>query len=104
MVAAAMALAPRLGAERAAARLAAHQVFVDERARAGKKPPGHTSRRYGFPVVTAQEVDLVLSIPASVTRSGSGAWIAANTDAEAAAASEAAFELPFAPMPSIGED
>jgi modification methylase len=50
---------PEIGNQRAAARLEAHREFIEARRRSGRVPE-HLHRRYGFPVVTSQEVDLEL--------------------------------------------
>ncbi|MBM3277149.1 MAG: site-specific DNA-methyltransferase [Candidatus Handelsmanbacteria bacterium] len=61
----------RLGRQRAAARLAAHREFVAARCAEGKEMK-HRNTTYGFPVVTAQETDLVLYAPESPKRISSG--------------------------------
>lgn len=76
--------APRLGARRAEERLRAHRAFVEERTRAGK-PPKHTNRRYGFPVVTSQETDLVLACARSIREVAPGTFEAETADVEGAA-------------------
>ena len=50
-------------------RLAAHIGFVEERRSAGK-PLKHRNRPYGFPVVTAQEQDLILPGLCEIRRPG----------------------------------
>jgi DNA modification methylase len=56
---------PRAGAEKVRERLEAHEAFVREREGLGK-PVAHRNRHYGFPVVTRQEVELRLQVPARV--------------------------------------
>ena len=53
------------GRERARARLRAHEEFVATRTRSGKAV-AHRSTRYGFPVMTRQEVEIRLTEPTSV--------------------------------------
>ncbi|MGQ9591058.1 MAG: hypothetical protein ACUVYA_12270, partial [Planctomycetota bacterium] len=91
VAAAALELAPRLGARRAEERLRAHRAFVAEREKAGK-PPRHTNRRYGFPVVTRQEEDLVLVCPRSIRQTAPGTFEAETGAVEEAA--RAVSELP----------
>ena len=50
------------GNERIARRLSAHRAFVEERAASGR-PLKHQNRHYGFPVMTRQEMELVLLRP-----------------------------------------
>src|SRR6056297_2227752 len=52
-------------------RLARHAAFVDERAAAGKEIK-HTSRLYGFPVVTGQETDICFYRPSLVDAGDEG--------------------------------
>ncbi len=59
---------------RAASRLEAHRAFVEARRAAGK-PPQHVSRRYGFPVVTRQESELWIPLPASARRDAEDLWV-----------------------------
>lgn len=54
-----------LGSERAESRLADHEKFVAEQEAAGRQWK-HRNRHYGFPVMTSQEVDLVLYQPRSI--------------------------------------
>lgn len=65
VIRAAMEGAPALGERAAAARLAAHAAFVAARTAEGRSP-AHANLAYGFPVVTAQEVDLRLAAPEGV--------------------------------------
>ncbi len=51
-----------VGRQRAVARLAAHRTFIESRREAGKETK-HRSSTYGFPVITAQESDLVIYAP-----------------------------------------
>lgn len=60
-------LAPDLGREMTAARLAAHGEFLRRREADGKPAPGHRSHHYGFPVVTRQEVDMLLPVIEAVS-------------------------------------
>lgn len=61
----------RVGPARVAERVAAHRRFVAAREAAGK-PPRHRSARYGWPVVTGQEVDVRLWAPATSERTDAG--------------------------------
>lgn len=90
----AVSMAPRLSAERAAARLRAHNDFLEGRIAIGK-PPKHENLHFGFPVVTRQEIDLVLYRAESVARRGPGSWIARHSLVPAEASGHA-LELPFA--------
>lgn len=60
-------LAVSLGRDMTAARLAAHEDFLRHREAEGKPAPKHRSRHYGFPVVTRQEVDMVLPVITAVS-------------------------------------
>ncbi|MBI2502837.1 MAG: site-specific DNA-methyltransferase [Candidatus Latescibacteria bacterium] len=51
-----------VGRQRASARLAAHRAFIESRREAGKGIKHHSST-YAFPVVTSQEIDLVIYAP-----------------------------------------
>ena len=77
-VRAAVDSARSVGLERARARLLAHRQFVDEREKL-ERPLKHRNKLYGFPVVTGQEVDLVLYLPASVEAKDEGHFRAAYT-------------------------
>lgn len=61
------------GRQRIAERLEAHLEFIREREQAGK-PIKHTNQVYGFPVITRQESELMLPLPASVEESGKNHW------------------------------
>jgi len=61
------------GRRRIAERLDAHLQFIDDREQSGK-PIKHTSRVYGFPVITRQESELILPLPASIQESGKHRW------------------------------
>jgi DNA modification methylase len=50
------------GKQKVLERLQAHRLFITQRAEQSKETK-HTSRYYGFPVMTAQEVEMQLSIP-----------------------------------------
>ena len=63
--------APARGQARNEQRLSAHEVFVNERQEAGKEIK-HRNERYGFPVVTRQEVEMELLWPVSVEEVGGG--------------------------------
>jgi len=54
-------------------RLARHEAFVRERAASGKQIK-HTSRIYGFPVVTKQETDIFFHLPLKVDAAGDGLY------------------------------
>ncbi|MCZ6795888.1 MAG: site-specific DNA-methyltransferase [Planctomycetota bacterium] len=58
--------AREIGAARVRERLSSHRRFVRERQQLGR-PPKYANKRYGFPVVTLQEVDLELYAPAQVS-------------------------------------
>ncbi len=80
---------PRLapaGLRRVEARIADHLAFV-ERCRGNGRALKHLSRAYGFPVVTRQEVDLLLELPAAASPSG-----------------QAGFRMTYAPDPRILRD
>ncbi len=85
----------RLGQERQRARLAAHAAFVAERTLAGR-PPGHCNDPYGFPVVTAQESDLRLTVPVRLDRAPPDRWLVAHEPLTLAAAADREPSLPFA--------
>ena len=55
-------------------RLANHQEFVQQRTAAGRTIK-HRNRPYGFPVMTAQEVDLVFHRPKTVTQTAEDAFL-----------------------------
>ena len=59
--------APDIGGQLAEERLESHLAFV-ERCKADCKPLRHRNWRYGFPVMTSQEADLVLYRPVHVRR------------------------------------
>ena len=73
--------AVNLGTKRAGARLKDHLNFVVEREEADKKLK-HRNEHYGFPVVTAQERDLVLMAPMSLTALSENNYCAAHHPAE----------------------
>ena len=58
---------------RIAQRLDHHRRFVKERTESGK-PPKHTNRYYGFPVVTKQETKLILNPLKEIKRAGDGTF------------------------------
>jgi hypothetical protein len=69
LVAESLTRAMETGRLRAADRLRAHADFM--RAREAKsKEAKHTSRHYGFPVVTRQEVELRLAVPQTIEERG----------------------------------
>lgn len=73
-VGASLAGAVAWGRARQDARARAHERFVAERLAAGR-PPAHTNRPHGWPVVTRQEVELRLRRPVSV-HEVAGGWAA----------------------------
>lgn len=69
LVAESMEKAVAEGRERVSARLAAHAEFVAKREAAGKAFK-HVSKLYGFPVITRQEIEMVLPVPEGLRRRG----------------------------------
>jgi len=67
-----MGTVPAVAADRGQQRIQAHLGFVEARQASGK-PVKHCSERYGFPVMTLQEKDLVLH-DAQVVSAGGGRW------------------------------
>ena len=63
------AVLPELADRRAQARFEAHAAFVQERFEK-KGPFRHRNARYGFPVITRQEVDLSLPVARRIERAG----------------------------------
>ncbi|WP_319525309.1 site-specific DNA-methyltransferase [uncultured Desulfosarcina sp.] len=61
------------GRQRIAERLDAHLQFVRERDENGK-PIKYTNQVYGFPVITRQEIELMLPLPATVENSAVNRW------------------------------
>jgi hypothetical protein len=59
---------------RLSSRLANHLEFVQQRTAAGRVIK-HRNRRYGFPVMTAQEVELVFHRPKTVAQVGEDAFL-----------------------------
>ena len=59
---------------RAASRLEEHRSFVAAR-RASGKTMLHESRRYGFPVITRQESELWIPLPAAARREAEDLWV-----------------------------
>ena len=76
VIAASLSRAVDCGAERVKARLAAHRAFVAARTASGR-PCAHRSRVYGCPVMTAQETELTLYLPASLDCNPDGVYHAA---------------------------
>ena len=72
LVAGALAAAIVVGRRRARDRLAAHMLFMADRASKATEPK-HTSAHYGFPVITRQEVELRLAMPTGLVAT-SGGW------------------------------
>ncbi len=89
VIAETLALAPEAGLDRQRARIEAHLEFVATRTAAGK-PPGYTSEHYGFPVMTNQEVGLILPAVKDFEPNGSHAWRATHQ--------------PFSPTAAAGTD
>lgn len=65
-----------LGNERQLARLRAHDEFVRRYEADKGRPPGHTNTTYGFPVVTRQEIDLVLPRVTAMRLGAEREWVA----------------------------
>jgi DNA modification methylase len=65
-------------------RVTDHLEFVRRYEADHGKPPGHLSRTFGFPVMTGQEEDLILSSVESVEREGDTGMRAAHRDLDAA--------------------
>ena len=61
------------GRQRIAERLDAHLQFVREREENGK-PIKYINQVYGFPVITRQEIELMLPLPVSVEDSAGNRW------------------------------
>ena len=83
-----------LGRVYARRRLEAHLDFVHAREDAGRTCR-HVNRRYGFPVVTAQETDLQFIVPTAVAAVTCGIYSAEHEPAPLAVRSSQ-IELPFA--------
>ena len=65
------------------ARVTEHLAFVRRYEADHGKPPGHLSRTFGFPVMTGQEEDLILSSVESIERDGDTEIRAAHRDLDA---------------------
>jgi len=61
------------GCKRIAKRFRTHERFVQERTDSGKQIK-YTSKVYGFPVITRQEIELFLPLPESVKKLTSTRW------------------------------
>ncbi|RME22312.1 MAG: site-specific DNA-methyltransferase [Deltaproteobacteria bacterium] len=83
------------GRQRASRRLRDHLAFVADREAAGKAFR-HTSRPYGFPVMTRQEVDLELFVPAQIEHTTAGV-VADHAPAAAPAPDAPAHDTPRDP-------
>lgn len=59
------------GRQRVSARLSAHRAFIESRRAAGKEMK-HRNASYGFPVITAQETDMVFYTPKSLVELAHG--------------------------------
>ncbi len=68
----------KLGSERAESRLTSHEKFVAEQEAAGRQWK-HRNRHYGFPVMTRQEVDLVLYQPRRIQETEAGDFEVVHT-------------------------
>ena len=64
-------------------RLTDHLAFVRRYETDHGKPPGHLSRAFGFPVMTGQEEDLILSSVESIERDGDTGMRATHRDLDA---------------------
>jgi DNA modification methylase len=64
---------------RLAARLAAHESFVEKQLSAGYGFK-HFNRNYGFPVMTRQETDLFLNPVRSINKGSTGGWVVELAD------------------------
>ncbi len=78
VIAATIEAGAALGNERQLSRLRSHEEFVRRYRTEKDREPGHTNVAYGFPVVTRQEVGLVLPGVTSTRREGELEWFAGH--------------------------
>jgi DNA modification methylase len=72
-IAASVAAAVTLGANRVMTRFCEHKRFIDARLQM-EQAIKHKSRQYGFPVITSQEIDIVLFLPCSQSTPSADTW------------------------------
>ena len=68
--------------QRAAQRVERHLAFVAARRKSGREP-GYRTGRYGFPVISRQEAEMRLLVPAAVSRREEWEWVVEYREPEA---------------------
>lgn len=90
------------GRDRIGERIDGHAQFVRDREAAGK-PINHTNNVYGFPVVTRQEVDLMIPLPVAVQETAANRFAVTYEMPQAPGVGQPATVPKTCPAPKTGQ-
>jgi hypothetical protein len=91
-----------MGRRRIGERFDDHLQFVRDREAAGK-PIKHINRVYGFPVITRQEAELMIPLPADLEKSAKNKFTVTYEMPEAWAVGQPAIVPKASPAPKTGQ-